>query len=282
MNAIEIKNLTKSYGSFTLDGLNLALPTGCIMGLIGENGAGKSTTIKLILNMIHRESGSITVLGHDNTSCNFDKVKEDIGVVLDEPGLPPMLKASEIDRIMKNIYKNWSSHDFKSYLDKLSVPRNKPFKDFSRGMQMKMGIAIALSHGPKLLILDEATSGLDPVIRDEVINLFGEFTRDENHSVLISSHIISDLEKICDYVAFLHNGKLILCEEMNLLYEEYCIAMASSNIINSLPSSAVIGKRETQYGMEAIIKREYAPSELKTSPIDIEKLFIFMSRNENI
>ena len=170
MNAIEIRNLSKSYRGFTLDHINLTLPCGCIMGLIGENGAGKSTTIKLILDMIQKDSGTITIFGKDNGD-NLNLTKEEIGVVLDEVGFPECLNARQVNHIMKHTYRNWKEPVFFDYLKKLSVPDNKPFKDFSRGMKMKLGIAAALSHEAKLLILDEATSGLDPVVRDEVVEM---------------------------------------------------------------------------------------------------------------
>ena len=226
MNAIEITNLTKIYPGFQLDHLNLTLPQGCIMGLIGENGAGKTTTIKLILDMIHKDSGTIQVMGKDNLE-NTRLLKEDIGVVLDEAGFPECLNARQVNKIMKNTYRNWDAGVYENYMKKLSIPSEKPFKDFSRGMKMKLAIAVAMSHHPKLLILDEATGGLDPVARSEVIDMFNEFTRDENHSVLMSSHIVSDLEKICDYIAFLHKGKLLLCEEKDVLMEEYGVLHCS-------------------------------------------------------
>ena len=276
MNAIEIKNLCKKYKDFSLDNLNLTLPGGCIMGLIGENGAGKSTTIKLILNILKKDEGIITVLGKDSTKLN----KEDIGIVFDEVGVSECLNAKKINKVMKCIYKNWQEDVFFDFLDKFSLPKDKYFKDFSRGMKMKMGIAIAMSHNAKLLILDEATSGLDPVVRDEVIEIFSEFTRDENHSVLISSHIVSDLEKICDYIAFIHKGKLMLCEEKDRLYEEYCIIRCSSDELSNINPSAIIGKRENKYGVEVIVKKEKISSEINVSPIDIEQLFIFMCNSK--
>lgn len=276
MNAIEIKNLCKKYKDFELDNLNLTLPSGCIMGLIGENGAGKSTTIKLILNILKKDEGSITILGKDSTKLN----KEDIGIVFDEVGISGSLNAKRINKVMKSIYKNWQEDVFFKLLDKFSLPKDKYFKDFSRGMKMKMGIAIAMSHNAKLLILDEATSGLDPVVRDEAVEMFSEFTRDENHSVLISSHIVSDLEKICDYIAFIHEGKLMLCEEKDRLYEEYCVVKCSAEDLNKIEPSAIIGKRENKYSVEAIVKREKAPIELNSSPIDIEQLFIFMCNSK--
>lgn len=280
MNAIEIKDLCKTYPGFSLDHVNLTLPCGCIMGLVGENGAGKSTTIRLILDMIARDSGTITLLGKDNRE-NIRLLKEDIGVVLDEVGIPACLNPKQVGKIMANTFRNWEQAVYDSLLEKLAVPPEKPFKDFSRGMKMKLGIAIALSHRPKLLILDEATSGLDPVVRDEVLDLFSEFTREESHAVLISSHIVSDLEKICDYIAFLHKGRLLLCEEKDALKEKYGILRCSREELSALPPEAVIGRKETAYGVEAIAARDAVPAGLSLSPIDIEELFIFMVKGAN-
>lgn len=280
MNAIEIKDLCKNYPGFSLDHVNLTLPCGCIMGLVGENGAGKSTTIRLILDMIARDSGTITLLGKDNQE-NIRLLKEDIGVVLDEVGIPACLNPKQVGKIMANTFRNWEQAVYDSLLEKLAVPPEKPFKDFSKGMKMKLGIAIALSHRPKLLILDEATSGLDPVVRDEVLDLFSEFTREESHAVLISSHIVSDLEKICDYIAFLHRGKLLLCEEKDALKEKYGILRCSKDQLPALPPEAVIGRKETAYGVEAIARRDAVPAGLSLSPIDIEELFIFMVKEAN-
>ena len=280
MNAIEIKDLCKTYPGFSLDHVNLTLPCGCIMGLVGENGAGKSTTIRLILDMIARDNGTITLLGKDNRE-NIRLLKEDIGVVLDEVGIPACLNPKQVGKIMANTFRNWEQAVYDSLLEKLAVPPEKPFKDFSRGMKMKLGIAIALSHRPKLLILDEATSGLDPVVRDEVLDLFSEFTREESHAVLISSHIVSDLEKICDYIAFLHKGRLLLCEEKDALNEKYGILRCSREQLSALPPEAVIGRKETAYGVEAIAARDAVPAGLSLSPIDIEELFIFMVKGAN-
>ena len=280
MNAIEIKDLCKTYPGFSLDHVNLTLPCGCIMGLVGENGAGKSTTIRLILDMIARDNGTITLLGKDNRE-NIRLLKEDIGVVLDEVGIPACLNPKQVGKIMANTFRNWEQAVYDSLLEKLAVPPEKPFKDFSKGMKMKLGIAIALSHRPKLLILDEATSGLDPVVRDEVLDLFSEFTREESHAVLISSHIVSDLEKICDYIAFLHKGRLLLCEEKDALKEKYGILRCSREELSALPPEAVIGRKETAYGVEAIAARDAVPEGLSLSPIDIEELFIFMVKGAN-
>lgn len=280
MNALEIKNLTKSYPDFTLDNLNLNLPSGCIMGLIGENGAGKSTTIKLILDMIKKDGGNITIFGKDNSE-SIRLIKEDIGVVMDEVGIPECLTSKQVGNIMKHTFKNWNEEEYSRLLKKLSLPNDKPFKEFSRGMKMKLGIAVAMSHGAKLLILDEPTSGLDPVVRDEVVEMFNDFTRDETHSILISSHIVSDLEKLCDYVAFLHKGKLLLCEEKDELLAEYGLIHCSKEQLEELPNEAVKYKKENPYGVEAMVLRNDVPSDIQISPITIEELFVFMVKEEN-
>ena len=273
MNALEIKNVSKSFSGFCLDNVSLTLPSGCIMGLIGENGAGKSTTIKLILDILHKDGGTVTVLGRDNGQ-DIALIKEDIGVGMDEVGIPECLTASQVGKIMKHTFRNWDAAEYSRLLDKLSLPDKKQFKDFSRGMKMKLGIAIAMSHGAKLLLLDEPTSGLDPVVRDEVVDMFYEFTRDENHSILISSHIVSDLEKLCDYVAFLHNGRLLLCEEKDMLLDEYCILHCTHDQLLNIEN--IKYKKETPYGVEVIISRNDAPWGFKTSPISIEELFVLM------
>lgn len=275
MNALEIKNLTKKFPGFTLDNLTLTLPSGCIMGLIGENGAGKSTTIKLILDMLHKDSGSIKILGRDNGD-NIQLTKEDVGVVMDEVGIPECLTAKQVGKVMKYTYRNWDEGEYKRLIEKLALPSDKPFKDFSRGMKMKLGIAVAMSHGSKLLLLDEATSGLDPIVRDEVVEMFYDFTRDETHSILISSHIVSDLEKLCDYVAFLHKGKLLLCEEKDILLAEYGIVHCTFEQFKELNSEAVKYRKESPYGLELVVKRKAVPNGLNISPVSIEELFIFM------
>lgn len=275
MNALEIKNLCRSFSGFHLDNLNLTLPSGCIMGLIGENGAGKSTSVKLILDIIRKESGSVKIFGCDNEK-NIELLKEDIGVVMDEVGLPECLTARQVGNIMKHTFRNWDGEEYARLLGKLAIPDKKQFKDLSRGMKMKLGIAVAMSHGAKLLILDEPTSGLDPVVRDEVVDMFYDFTRDENHSILISSHIVSDLEKLCDYVAFLHKGKLLLCEEKDALLCEYGMIHCTAEEISNIPSEALKYKKETPYGIEAIVLRKNIPEAFKISPVSIEELFVFM------
>ena len=273
MNAIELKDLEKHYRDFDLR-ISLSLPQGCILGLVGENGAGKSTTIRMLLGMTKPDGGSLQVLGQPRAD------KEQIGVVLDEPAFPECLTARQVSRIMAGIFRNWDKAAFEGYLKKLSLPENKTFKEFSRGMKMKLSIAVALSHHPKLLVLDEPTSGLDPVVRDEVVELFADFARQEDHSVLISSHIVSDLEKLCDYVAFLHKGRLLLCEERDALREEYGLAQLSKTDFDALDPAAVVGARRSPYGVSAILRRDAAPAGVPLEPVSIEDLFILMVKGE--
>ena len=279
MNALEIKNLSKSFSGFSLDNINLTLPSGCIMGLVGENGAGKTTTIKLILDILRKDSGSIVVLGRDNGE-NIALTKEEVGVVMDEAGIPECLNVRQVGKIMKHTFKNWNAVEYARLVKKLSLPENKPFKEFSRGMKMKLGIAIAMSHGAKLLLLDEPTSGLDPVVRDEVVEMFSDFTRDEEHSILISSHIVSDLEKICDYIAFLHKGKLLLCEEKDELLSEYGIVYCTLEQCAELAVELVKYKKETPYGAEVMMRRVDIPEDFKITPVSIEELFVFMVKED--
>ncbi len=278
-NAIETKGLTKHFKDFSLDSLDLKLPEGCILGLIGENGAGKTTAIKLLLGILQADAGSAKVLGRD-IGRDMGDVKEELGVVLDEPGLPEKLTVRQLGKIMPSIYKSWSREDFAAYIRRLELPEDKAYRDFSRGMKMKLGLALALSHKPRLLILDEATSGLDPVVRDSVTDLLLDFTRDEGHSVLISSHIVSDLEKLCDYIAFLHKGRLMLLEEKDALLEEYGLLQCSREEADRLEPSAVIGRRDNPYGCRMIVRNDSLPRGAKTQPVSIEELFVFMVKED--
>ena len=277
MNALELKNLTNTFDGFTLDGLNLTLPGGCIMGLVGENGAGKSTTVKLILDVIHKDGGSVKVLGSEDVGL----VKDDVGVVLDEAGLPEGLNAAQVGRVMALTYKNWDADGYAKLIRDFDLPEKKLFKDFSKGMKMKLGFAVALSHGARLLLLDEATSGLDPVARDRMLELLRDFVCDDGHSVLISSHIVSDLEKVCDYIAFIHKGKLMLCEEKDRLLEEYRIVRCAPEELAKIPAPAVLHKKITPYGAEALVRRGDVPSGTSAGPVNIEELFVLMSKEAN-
>ena len=276
MNAIEIKGLQKNYGDSKLGPIDLTLTEGCIMGLIGENGAGKSTTIKAMLDMI-TAGGSIRLLGKDARESSA-LLKQDLGIVPDEIGLPEGLNIRQVEKIMADSFRNWDSKQFYDYMKRFNLPEKKAFKTFSKGMKMKLGIAIALSHKAKLLILDEPTSGLDPLVRDEIVGILNDFTREESHSILISSHIVSDLEKICDYIAFLHKGKLMLCDEKDRLLERYGLLHTTPEILRDLDASAVLGKRVTDYGAEAVVARDKVPQSFEIQPVSIEELFIIMAK----
>lgn len=273
MNALNIQNLTKTYPGFTLDNVSLTIPGGCVLGLIGENGAGKSTLIKSVLGMIRPDGGTVTILGNDKRT---PLVMEDVGVVLDEVGIPSCLTTAQVGRVMAASFRNWDQAQYERYLKALALPEKKAFKDFSKGMKMKLGIAVALSHHARLLILDEATSGLDPVVRDEVLELLRHFVAQEDHAILMSSHIVSDLEKLCDYIAFVHKGKLLLVEEKDRLLEEYGLFLGSREDVDALPETAVRARRTSLYGAEALVLREAMPQGSRVTPISIEELFVFM------
>lgn len=276
MNAVEVKELTKRFKGFTLDHVSFSLPAGCIMGLVGENGAGKSTTLKLLLNMIQKDSGRITILGKDEK--NIDK--NELGVVFDECRFHESFTAKDINQVLKSIFQRWNEQQFFDYLNRFEVPSNKKLKEFSRGMKMKISIAAAVSHDAKLLLLDEPTSTLDPVVRDEMLDIFYDFISDEQHSIIISSHIVSDLEKVCDYIAFMHKGKMILCEEKDRLLQECRLAQMSEAEFSAIDKDEIIGSRKTPFGITAVIRKAAAAQIRNTQPINLEDLFVYMIRGE--
>lgn len=278
-NILEISNLSKSYDGFKLYNLNLQLPYGCVMGVIGENGAGKSTTIKLILDLVNKDSGSIQIFGENYKSMTRLQ-KEEIGVVLDECHLPEKLNLAEIENVMKNMYTTWSKSHFANYVKKFSLPEKTLIKDYSKGMKMKLSIAIALSHNPKLLILDEATSGLDPVVRDQILDVFWDFVQDECHSIFISSHILSDLEKICDYVSFIHKGKLIFCERKDVLLEKYGILRCSEDDLKSINKTNIIGYRKNTFSVEALVLKDNINDKFVLDDASIEDIMLYHVRED--
>lgn len=278
MNAIELRGLTKSYQSFQLGPLNLTLPMGTILGLVGENGAGKSTTLKSILDLIRPDAGSVTVLGQTVPDA-YPSLKEEIGVVLDELAIPGFLDAREVGKLMASAYSNWDEQVYQSYLAKLDLPSDKKYKDFSRGMKMKLALAAALSHHARLLILDEATSGLDPMVRQEILDILYDFC-DEEHAILLSSHIVSDLEKICDYIAFLHKGRLVLVEEKDRLLERFGLLKCSEADLAALDPAAVLAKRVHHYGVEALVERDRMPAGLTVDAVNLEELIILLAKEK--
>ena len=275
-NAIEIRSLCKHYKGFSLDDLNLDLPYGCVLGLVGENGAGKSTTIRLIMDALERDGGTVSVLGADNQSKEFLDLKEDIGVVLDETFVPEVINARQMGKIMAGTYKNWDQAVYDGWIRRFELPLDKKFKDYSRGMTMKLGIAAALSHNAKLLLLDEATGGLDPMVREELLEVFADFAAQDGHAVLLSSHIVSDLERICDYIAFLHQGRLLFCQEKDRLLEDYGVFVGTAEQAESLLPEAVVGREARDYGgVRALIRRDLAPAGFRLERPTVEDIILF-------
>ncbi len=279
-NAIEIRGLCKRYKGFSLDDLNLDLPYGCVLGLVGENGAGKSTTIRLIMDALERDGGTVSVLGADNQSKEFLDLKEDIGVVLDETFVPEVINAKQLGKIMAGTYQNWDQSVYDGWIRRFDLPPDKKFKDYSRGMTMKLGIAAALSHRPRLLLLDEATGGLDPMVREELLEVFADFAAQDGHAVLLSSHIVSDLERICDYIAFLHRGRLVLCEEKDVLLDTFGILKCSREQLKNIPQEAVHGKRIGNYGVEALVERACMPRDAVVDRASLEDIILYLSKEE--
>lgn len=244
-DALIVSGLTKTYKDFMLNEVSFSVPCGSIVGLIGENGAGKSTAINAVLGLIQKEAGSICVLGKEQLD---NEIKEQIGVVYDGNNYPEIFSARKLNRVMKAIYHSWEEHTFLNLLKKFSLPADKPIKQFSKGMKMKLAIAVALSHNSKLLILDEATSGLDPVIRDDILDILLDFAQDETHSILISSHITTDLEKIADYIVFIHEGQVVFSKPKDELIEQYGIIKCGAAQFEALDKLDIIVYRKIMNG----------------------------------
>ncbi len=276
---LEIEGLSKRYKDFSLENVSFSLPAGCIMGFIGENGAGKSTTIKLILGLIQKDAGNVRMFGRENYLENKD-VFEQIGVVLDETGLHDTLTARDCGAIFSRMYRTWKPQVFLDYCARFSLPEKKQLKEFSSGMKRKLSIAAALSHDSRLLLLDEATSGLDPIVRDELLDVFLEFIQDERRSILLSSHILSDLEKACDYISFLHKGRLLFCEQKDVLLERYCVLKCAEGDLGRIDPARIHGIRRNKFGVEALVERENIPKGFLTNVAGIEDIMLFLSRGE--
>ena len=283
MNAIELKQVKKRYGDFALNDVNICLPQGCVLGLIGENGAGKSTLIRMMCGMCKPDGGDVIVLGERaGRSAAFTRVKQDIGVVLDEACLPDELTAPQIAQCMRGIYTNWDDEVFGGFMRRFALPEDKAVRHYSRGMKMKLAIAAAMSHHAKLLLLDEATSGLDPVVRDDILDVFNEFTRQEDHSVLISSHIVSDLEKICDYVVFIHKGNVILSEEKDRLLEKYALLAMERAQYDAMPKEGVRRMLDAHGTVRVLMEREYVPHGMPLERLGLEDMMLMIEKGEEI
>ena len=248
---IELDKVTRRYPGFLLDHVSFQVPKGCIMGFVGENGAGKSTTLKAILGLISIDEGTVRVFGQKLKDDG--RLREDIGVVLDECCFPEQLTVKQTNLFMGYIFKNWDSALFAGYVKRLGLAENKTVKEFSRGMKMKLQIAAALAHRPKLLIMDQATSGLDPIVRDEILELFQEFIEDEDHTILMSTHITGDLEKIADYITCIHKGKLLFSENKDELLERYGIVHCGQSDYEKLNPEYVKRVRKGEFGYEVLV-----------------------------
>ena len=280
-NALELRHVSRRLGDFELRDVNLTLPKGCILGLVGENGAGKSTTIRLLTGELRPDSGTVSVLDAEPGSPDFRAVKERLGVVLDDAWFPEILNARQVGTMMAMTYGSWDAELYENYLARFALPREKNFKDYSRGMRMKLAIAAALAHRPEVLLLDEATAGLDPIVRDEVLEIFREFSEAEDHAILISSHILSDLEKLCDYIAFLHQGKLLFCEEKDRLLETYGLFVGTRQQLEELAEDAVLSREDSGFGgVRAILRRDAVPACLPLEKPTVEDIILAMVRKE--
>ncbi len=278
-NAIEIKNLTKNYAGFSLGPLNFNVPMGCMVGYIGENGSGKSTTLKAILGLIHPDSGEIEIFGK-NTKEHEPTLMNRIGVVFDDINIPGEMKIKEVCKFCRLSFDTWEENTFNQYIKRFKLPREQKVKALSRGMKMKLSLSIALSHKADLLILDEATSGLDPVVRDEILDILLDFLQDEKHTVLISSHILSDLEKAADYIAFLHNGQILFMEEKDMLVERYALCSLDHETIKNLNPDAIVGKRRHAFGQDLLVIRDLMPNGIELSKPSIEDIMVYIIKGE--
>ena len=281
--AIKAEGLVKNYDTFCLNNVDIALPGGSIMGLIGDNGAGKTTLIKLLLNLIKRDAGSVSLLGLDPIADERE-VKAQLGVVFDECCWSELLCPAEIEKVLKRLYPTWDTGLFYSYLDRFSLPAKKKLKTFSRGMRMKLSVAAALGSSPKLLLLDEPTGGLDPIVRNEILDIFMEFIQDDTHSILMSSHITGDLEKVCDYICFLHRGEVLLSDQKDELLERYGILRCDAQQLAELPQEFIVRVMPHQFGCNALVQN--APRLRRQNPgltVDyatLEDIMLFYVKGE--
>lgn len=282
--ALTITGLTKKYSHFTLDNISFSIPSGSIVGLIGENGAGKSTTINSILGLIKKDSGKITILGHDIDTFDY-AMKEKIGVVFDGSNFSEELTPTKLSKVLQDIYSSWEQSYFNRLLDQLNIPATKKIKTFSKGMKMKLSIAVAFAHHPQLLILDEATSGLDPIVRDDILDMFLEFVQDEEHSILVSSHITSDLEKVADYIVFIHAGKVIFCEPKDELLERYGIIKCGAAQFDAIDKNDIVTYRKQDYEWQVLVaNREKVAKRYPKAmviPATIDEIMLLYVKGEN-
>ena len=277
-NAIEIKGITKKYDGFTLDNVSFEIPKGSIMGFIGQNGAGKSTTIRSLLNIIPVNSGEIKILGLDHLK-NEKEIKERIAVVFDELPFHDIFNAKDMSRIFEGIYPKWNRNEYVRYLDRFQLPRKKKIGEFSKGMKMKLQIACALSHEAELLVMDEPTSGLDPVVRDEILRIFMEYLEDGERSILMSSHITSDLEKIADSITYIDRGKILLSGYKDEILESHGVIKCSKEQLAEIDPADIVSARVNAFGAEVMVsdreKASYKYSGLMLDPTSLEEIMLY-------
>ena len=286
-NILEIKGLHKQYqnSDFSLRDVSFSIPKGTIMGFVGENGSGKSTTIGCILNTLIRDSGKIKVFGEDMTDSSTH-IRDRIGVVFDTNPIPVHLTPAKVSSAMRHLYSNWDDALFAEYLKRFKLPKGQRIKAFSRGMTMKLAVAIAMAHRPQFLILDEATSGLDPIVRDDILDAFMDFVQDENNSILLSSHITSDLEKVADYITFIHDGKIIFCESKDALRYNYAIMRLKSAQFVEVDRGDILAYRKHDYAIDVLVAdRQAAAKKYRDAVIDnitIEEIMLMLVKGEKI
>lgn len=271
--AIEIKDLVKQFDNFKLGPINLTIPKGTIVGYIGQNGAGKSTTIKLLLGLLNKDSGEIKIL--DEINPNSVALKDKLSIVFDDLLVPEEMTLVDVEKFCSRVYSKWNKNSFYKFKEKFNLPDKKIIKNYSRGMKMKLSMAVALSHNAELLILDEATSGLDPIVREEILDLLLDFMQDENHTILISSHILSDLEKVADYIAFINDGKILFMETKDELKENYGICTLSNEEVTSIDEEAIVGRRVHSFGQELLVKKNLIPNGIIFQKPSIEDIMIY-------
>ena len=283
--ALEVRGLHKTYKEFELKDISLQLPKGCVLGLIGENGAGKSTLINAVLGLVDSEYESLKVLGQEFAG-NEKKIKEEIAVIFDKTCYDLAMTPLFIGKILSNVYSNWDMEKYHNYLERFELPKKKKLKEFSKGMKMKLEFAAALSHDPKLIILDEATSGLDPVFRDEILDILREYTEDEEHTILISSHITSDLDKISDYIAFLHEGRLLFVKTYDEIQENYGVLNCGQRIFDALDREDIEAYRKEAYGYRVLVKNKQEIrkvfSDLEIEAATIEDVMLYCVKGEKV
>lgn len=278
---LRIRGLSKRYMNFSVEDVTFNVPDGTVVGLIGENGAGKSTIIKSVLGAVHPDGGEILVDG-----MPLDKLdrrgRQKISFVLDDMGLPMELTLSMLDKVLSNIFEKWDSAKFKSLVQKFGLPEKKMLREFSKGMKMKATIAVALSYESNLLILDEPTSGLDPVVRDDILEMIYDYNRQNGRAALISSHITTDLEKICDYIVYIHGGKVIFNEEKDELLSRYAIYSTDEKQLAELDKTAVVKVLHRDYGVDILASKEKMPRDFEYRPVSLDDIMLFYSKGESI